>query len=198
MKSKKIITLFFVALFCFSFFVPFAFSGESEDKLDNLLNKDYLTSAEVIENADILDGYLITIRGEVIGEALERKDYCWINVYDNENFISIGVLTDLEMISDIEFWGGHRVTGNTVKIKGKVFRADPFADGELDIHAESISVLEDIFAGYKPNTIPPWKMITAIVLVLIMSFLMIENTYNFFKKRAESKDVHVLEQYIDD
>ncbi|MEZ4812417.1 MAG: hypothetical protein R2883_02855 [Caldisericia bacterium] len=36
--------------------------------------------------------------------------------------ISIGVLTNNEMISDIEFWGGHRDRKNTVEIKGKSFK----------------------------------------------------------------------------
>jgi hypothetical protein len=193
---KKIIFLIIIATLSFVFISSIS-AKEPFDKLSYLLEKDFLTSAEIIENADILDGYLITLRGEVISEPLERKDFCWINVYDNENYISIGVMTTIEMISEIEFWGSHRTTGDTVDIEGTVFRADPSADGELDMHAENISIVHDIPAGPRNIDIPFWKLLLAIILTLLMLIIFFEKAYHFIKAKVETKNTHILEDYIE-
>lgn len=165
--------------------------------IESLLNKEYLTSAEIIQYADILDGYKVTLRGEVVSESLERNGYCWINVYDNTNFISIGVMTNTNMIEKIEYWGNHRTTGDTIDVVGTVYRADPSADGELDMHADSISIVHSSLSGPRDVKIPLWKIITAVILFLSMTAVLGERFLNYLRHR-NLKHEHVLEQYMDE
>ncbi len=166
--------------------------------LEELLDKEYLTSGEVISYADILDGHTVVLHGEAIGECIERGDFCWINVYDNENYISIGVWARLEMADVIEYWGDHNTTGDTLEIEGIVYRADPEADGELDMRAISISVLDNSGAGERVVLVPIWKIITAAALGLVTILLFASSIFASVKKNRESRKSHVLETYIEE
>jgi hypothetical protein len=190
---RKYIVSIAIIFISISSVIPFIYAVE----LDTLLNKDYLTSSEVIQNADILDGYKITLRGEVVSESIERDGFCWINVYDTQNFISIGVLTNVAMIEDIQYWGDHKTTGDTIDVVGTVYRADPKADGELDMHAESISIVQSYPSGPRDIVIPLWKIIVAIILFIGMIIILVERFLSFIKLRNHQHE-HVLEQYMDE
>lgn len=85
----------------------------------------------------------VTIQGEVIGEALERGEYTWVNVCDATN--AIGVWVKKSEIKQIHTYGDYKHKGDIVKITGEFSRACPEHGGDVDIHSSSVMVIE---SGY--------------------------------------------------
>jgi hypothetical protein len=92
-----------------------------------------VSSAELINNARQYDGKTVTYEGEVIGEAMPRGGYAWLNVSDGLN--AIGVWVKREMARDIAHTGSYRAKGDWVAVTGVFNRACPMHGGDLDIHA---------------------------------------------------------------
>ncbi len=120
-----------------------------------------VTSSDLINNAGDFDGKEIVYTGEVIGDILSRGEYSWINVSDGSNAIGVWVQTD--DISAIDSLGGYTTHGDTVRITGVFNRACPVHGGDMDIHADSIELVEE---GYKvAHFTPAWEVITAPILL---------------------------------
>lgn len=95
-----------------------------------------ISSKELIENAKYYDGKEITFEGEVIGDIMERGDFCWINLNDGKS--AIGVWLKKDMAKEIEYKGSYRFKGDWVRIRG-IFNRNCFQHGgNLDIHAISL------------------------------------------------------------
>lgn len=136
---------------------------ETDAKFHKPHSPDYYTATEVITQIDQLNGKTVKLRGEVAIEPLERGDYVWLNVFDGS--ISIGVWMKKELVAPIKLYSGYKTKGDTIEIVGTAYRADPETNGELDIKADSLRVTEH---GSKiPEHFPAWKIITAIVLLII-------------------------------
>ncbi len=119
-----------------------------------------LTATELITNAVKYDGKEVFLTGEAITERLERGDYCWINVFDGS--IAIGVWMDIGMSEKIKNYGTNLIKGDTVEIIGTFFRADPLADGELDVRAKELRI---VAPGHPtPESIPLGKLLLMIGL----------------------------------
>lgn len=93
----------------------------------------------LIEEADKLDGTVVVIEGEAIGEAL-RADAgaVWVNVLDEG--VAIGVWMPRSFAEGIEHWGRYQETGDTVRVTGTVHLACDQHGGDLDVHATSLEV----------------------------------------------------------
>jgi hypothetical protein len=132
------------------------------------LFSDTLSPTEILNRASELDGQTVVLRGEAIGECIERRDYCWINVSDGT--IAIGVWMKKELVQRIGFWGGPEMRGDIVHVSGIVHRADALRGGELDVEALDLHVAE---AGFRiAEGVPSWKRTLAIVLVCVTVVLM--------------------------
>jgi len=94
---------------------------------------------DLVENAKVYDGKTITIQAEAIGEVLERGEYAWININDKSN--AIGVFVPIAEAKKITFFGDYAHTGDTVIITGIMHNACNEHGGELDIHAETITIV---------------------------------------------------------
>lgn len=95
-----------------------------------------ISSAELINNADLYDGKTVTYAGEVIGDIMVRGDYAWINVKDGKT--AIGVWVSSALVKDILYTGSYKSIGDGVEINGVFRRACPEHGGDLDIHAQAI------------------------------------------------------------
>ncbi|MBP6926768.1 MAG: DNA-binding protein [Caldisericia bacterium] len=148
---------------------------------------------DLITKALELDGKTITVRGEAITEALERKDeYSWVNIFDGSSAIGVWMKNDLK--DQIKNYGTNLVKGDIVEITGKFFRNDPEADGELDLRADSLKIVEN---GYPtPEKIDPLKVITLVILSLVVLLLLIDNIYKNKKKTQEKKEGFEIENAI--
>jgi len=107
--------------------------------LRNAFAQTVITSAELIVKERFYDGQNIFFEGEVIGDIMNRGSFSWINVNDGNNAVGIWINTDL--VKDIRFTGSFKNTGDKVRIKGVFNRNCPQHGGDLDIHAEELSII---------------------------------------------------------
>lgn len=94
---------------------------------------------DLVEKAKEYDGKTITLEAEAIGEVLERGDHAWININDKSN--AIGVYVPIAEAKKITFFGDYAHTGDTLIITGVMRNACVEHGGELDVHAETITVV---------------------------------------------------------
>lgn len=94
----------------------------------------------LIEHARELDGKEVTIKGEAVGEQLERKDFSWININDGTN--AIGIWTKNDDANAISNYGSYKYKGDTIIVTGIFYRACSKHGGEADIHSMSLKVTE--------------------------------------------------------
>jgi len=134
-----------------------------------------VTSTQLIDEAQAYNAKEIIYTGEVIGDIMQRGSHSWINVSDGSNVIGVWILSD--DIKDIKFTGRYKVKGDTVKVKGVFYRACKDHGGDMDIHANEITILEQ---GYKiSETVNMWRILfTALVFVMAISL----SIYIFKKK----------------
>jgi hypothetical protein len=97
------------------------------------------TITDLIERSKLYDGKIVEIKGEVIGDILDRGKYAWININDGSS--SIGIWGAKELFSKINFTGDYNTKGDYIKVTGIFRRADPKQGGELDIEALSLKVI---------------------------------------------------------
>lgn len=167
--------------------MPFAVYAEEKQNLEIQKNK-YYTATEIITQIDQLNGKEVVLRGEAAVEPLERGDYVWLNVFDGS--ISIGVWMKKELIAPIKFYSGYKTKGDTVEIVGTAYRADPETNGELDIKATSLKVIEH---GKKiPEHFPAWKIVAAIVLLLTTGIYIGKWFIGKMKMKVHEKDTFEL------
>lgn len=118
---------------------------------------------QLIENAAVLDNTEVTVKGEVIGEALERGEYAWINISDTTN--AIGIWIKQSDVNQIKYYGDYKHKGDTVKVTGVFHKACPEHGGDVDIHCTNIEIVE---TGYNiKEQLSSNKVIITLLLVLI-------------------------------
>lgn len=87
---------------------------------------------ELINDSLFYDGKTVHVKGEVLLEALERKDYAWVNIYDGSN--AMGVVMPLEAIEKIKLYGDYKTKGDTIEIEGVFHRSCNLHGGDMDLH----------------------------------------------------------------
>jgi len=158
-KSFKTLIVIFLLTF------PLSLNAKAEDvtEINNL-----------VENAKELDGRVVIVQGEAIGERMDRGDYSWVNINDGTN--AIGIWLDKSEAIKILNYGNYKYKGDTVKITGIFNRACREHGGEADLHTGSIKILEE---GHPVKEhISSTKKITAVIL---SSFALLFLIY-FFKQ----------------
>ena len=163
-KNKAILIL--AVLFTVTFAVPCAAS-------DNIT-----TINDLIENSVALDNKEVTIQGEAIGEALERGEYAWININDTTN--AIGVWVKTSDIAQIKYYGDYKNKGDVVKVTGIYHRACSEHGGDIDVHCESIEVVESGYAVQRQ--LSPHKIIVALTMALLAAVIVLV----FIKSRRQA------------
>jgi len=162
---RKAATLLLVTIAIFSFASPAYAVVFSNDAV--------ISSSELIENAKRHEGQRITFQGEAIGDIMERGKYGWVNIHDGDN--AIGVWVPVAELRKITRTGDYRNIGDTVLINGIFNQACVKHNGELDIHAKSITIVK---AGSEVNH-PVSRMKASIVgaLFLLTVVLFTVNRY---------------------
>jgi len=127
----------------------------------NINSAQAVLSNDLIENAKDYDGKVVKFRGEIIGDIMKRGDFSWINVSDEDN--TIGVWIPVDLVSEITFAGDYKHAGDSVEILGEFHRACLEHHGELDIHAERLSILKK--GEEKQESISPKKQKTTFVFL---------------------------------
>ena len=97
-------------------------------------------SKRLIEHAKAFDGKVITYTGEVVAAILPRGSHSWLTVHDGDN--AIGVWCRADQAAAIQFVGTYKARGDTVSVIGVFNRACEEHGGDLDIHADAVSVVK--------------------------------------------------------
>jgi len=98
-----------------------------------------VSSSQLIERSREYDGRPVEYQGELIGEPMPRGDHIWINVSDGSN--AIGIWVRQSIMPAVRYFGAYSVRGDTVLVRGLFHRSCPEHDGDMDIHAEAISIV---------------------------------------------------------
>lgn len=153
---KKFVLFFFLVL-CLSGFTQNVIKGK-----------------ELFENPEKFNNKSLTVVGECIGDFIEYNDDVWINIKTNDGYF-LGVVINKNDVNKIKYLGRYRVKGDIIKVSG-IFHANcPVHFGEMDIHSESIEVLQrgEVYS----ENIDKKK----IFLSLILSFTTLFFIYYFHK-----------------
>ena len=105
-----------------------------------LAEGESVNSNDLIDHAKDYDNKTIVYEGEVLGDILYRGDYAWLAVSDRNN--TIGVYVSKAQADSISLVGGYGKRGDTIRISGVFHRACAEHGGDLDIHADSVTILE--------------------------------------------------------
>jgi len=135
---------------------------------------------QLIDNAKAFDGKQVTLKGEAIGEPMQRGGYSWVNIKDNTN--AIGIWMKLEEAQLIAYYGNYKNKGDSIKIVGVFHRACVEHGGEADIHCEVLTIEnKGVSVSVK---ISGEKVISAgsLLLVLIMGIFIVY--YFVIRKKA--------------
>lgn len=131
---------------------------------------EVISSTELINNAKLYDGKIISYSGETIGDIMARKEYAWVNLNDGKN--AVGIWIKRELTHGIQYSGSYNVKGDWVEIKGIFHRSCPEHGGDFDIHAQSI--IEISFGSKIPHSIKTGAINSAFVLfsIVLAAFLL--------------------------
>ncbi len=99
-----------------------------------------VTSQQLIDKAKDIDGRIVVLKGEVIGDIMPRGQFVWLNIQDAYN--AIGIWAPREMVKTIRGAGDYKQDGDTIEVEGQFLRADPGLGGDLCIRASAIKVIE--------------------------------------------------------
>lgn len=126
---SKVTGYFIIILVCI-----FAFTAYCDEAV---------SSKDLIEKANALDGKFVTYRGEAVTAILDRGEHSWVNLNDGDN--AIGVWCNSAMLKDVRFIGDYKSKGDILEVSGIFNRACDLHKGELDIHADSIRITKHGF-----------------------------------------------------
>ena len=132
------------------------------------LPEGVMTPAEVVVIDRSLDGSVVDLQGEAIGERIRAHGGgWWINVLGDGT--AIGVWADDELAEVVDMFGTYQQNGDTVRVTGVVNVACDQHGGEFDVHASSIAVVEP--GGPRDNPVHLWKGavgLAGLVLALVL------------------------------
>ena len=132
------------------------------------------SSRDLIENAKLLDGKVLTYRGEAIAAIMDRGENSWVNVFDGSN--AIGVWCASGLLKDVRCVGDYKHKGDLLEVEGVFNRACPAHKGELDIHALRVNIVEQ---GYRVEERIDARKIYLAIIFFLLTLLVI---YIFRKK----------------
>lgn len=124
-KNFKTIILIFILVFSFPIMVK---------------AKEYSNYNDLIENSKSIDNSKITLKGEAIGEAMNRGKYTWVNISDGST--AMGMWIESEAAKGIKNFGKYGYRGDIVEINGTFNRACKEHGGDMDVHAISVKIIE--------------------------------------------------------
>jgi len=128
---------------------------------------DYNNFNNLIENSKKIDNNKITLKGEAIGEAMNRGEYSWVNISDGST--AMGIWIETEQARSIKNFGKYSYKGDIVEVSGTFNRACALHGGDMDIHASSIKIINT--GGIITIPISNSKKNIAIVLTFITIIL---------------------------
>ena len=130
-----------------------------------------------------LNGATVSFSGEVIGDVINAGDgNVWVNILSSG--ASIGVLMSAEDAEGITYGASYSTTGTTLQITGVYSIACADHQGELDVHATEVTVLDD--GGKITHTVQRNDVVMGLVLCLIGFALLL--VFSIARRRYDNAD----------
>lgn len=137
---------------------------------------DEVTFYQLVENAKYYDGKIIKVKGEAVGEAMKRGNHSWVNI--NDGTLPMGIWMKYDDASKIKVFGDYHNVGDIVEVIGTFNRACIEHGGDMDIHTESIKIVEN--GVPTPHPINERRIMISAVLTLC-AFIIFGVTYKKIK-----------------
>jgi hypothetical protein len=138
-----------------------------------------MSPAEVVAIDRALDGSVVIVEGEAIGEHLRaRGGGRWVNILGDE--VGLGIWVTDAMAEGIEYFGDHRHDGDIVRVVGVVNIACDEHAGEFDVHAESFTTIAS--GGPREMEIQPVKGLVGAAGMVVAFFL-----WQLYRRRRERR-----------
>lgn len=123
---------------------------------------DVHSPAELVEFQEELDGMTVTVEGEAIGDKMnDMGDGVWVNVLGGE--VAVGIFMDDEQVDGVSMLGDYGHTGDGLSVVGEFHAACPEHGGDLDVHADSLTVISPGHEVDRP--VRAWPGIVGIALI---------------------------------
>lgn len=159
---------------------------DSLNKLENSLNEEQGvvidTHVAVLVSVNrALDNSDVRFSGEVVGDVVNADDgYKWVNIMGTANNV-IGVRMSNEQARLIQNVGSYHAAGTILQVTGTYHIACPEHQGELDVHALNIEVLDN--GGPATHLISTRRLLIAISLCALSAILSL--TFIILRRRTE-------------
>jgi hypothetical protein len=135
---------------------------------------------ELLENSTIFNDNRVTFSGEVLGILL-RGDFAWVNISDNG--YSIGVWCRASDAKKVSIIGDYKHLGDIVQVTGTFHMACVEHGGDLDIHADNLTVLA---AGKELDKSVNLLFAALSVILVVVAFLI---TFHLWRVRKEREKI---------
>jgi len=135
------------------------------------------SSGTLVNKPKLYNGKRVTFTGEAIGEVMVRGGYAWVHLNDDaymERNVEEGaplkgynsgmaIWVPADLTKQIDTYGDYKHEGSIVRISGTFNAACKEHGGDMDIHADTLTVIR---AGHPvSDPVPPWKAGVAVLLV---------------------------------
>jgi len=141
------------------------------------------SSGQLVEKNKQYNGTRVTFTGEAIGEVMVRGDYAWIHLNDDaymernvEEGAKLGgynsgmaIWVPAALTKQIDTYGDYKHEGSIVQISGTFNAACKEHGGDMDIHADSVTMIRPGHVVVDP--VPGWKAALAAGLALLAGAL---------------------------
>ncbi|MGV8983180.1 hypothetical protein [Clostridium sp.] len=134
--------------------------------------KEYNNFNDLIENSKSIDKDKVILKGEAIGEAMNRGKYSWVNISDGST--AMGIWLESEQVKSIKSFGKYGYKGDTVEVTGIFNRACIEHGGDMDVHAISVKIIDGggkVLIPISNNKKNITIILTLITLALILSYI---------------------------
>lgn len=136
--------------------------------------------SELIDKGKEYDNKVITLEGEAIGELLERGENSFVNINDGTS--AMGIFLKTSEGETIEYYGDYHNIGDRVKVEGVFHRACKDHGGDMDVHSNSMKIIEKGHAT--THLIATWKLVTIGILTPFVIFAGIQ-VYGIIRKNPK-------------
>lgn len=136
---------------------------------------------ELIAEANSFNNIEVVVSGEVIGDILNRGEFSWVNIQQNDS--QIGLWVPNALIKAIQFKGDYSHQGDVIEVSGVFMRADPKLAGDMRVKVDQITVIRP---GHRIEHAVSREKVETAVFLLIMLIALISVGTLFKKARQRS------------
>lgn len=140
-----------------------------------------VTFGKLIEKATLIDGSVIKVRGEIIGDIMRRPEGAWINVHDGT--AALGIWLTPEQGKLVKRGGDYNWRGEKVAVIGTFNKSCAQHGGDMDIHAQHIEVTEEARSIRHPF------QVSKLIWLAVLFFIALASKLAFNWQQAKRQEV---------